>query len=87
MTKARLSGKVLFDLFMLLHHSLLLKEVRAGTLTGQEPGGRADTETWRVLLTGLLLLACSVCFLIYGTTNCPRAALPAVKFGTGHFHN
>ena len=41
------------------------KEVRTGTQTGQEPGGRSWCRRYEGgLLTVLLLMACSPCFLI-----------------------
>jgi hypothetical protein len=46
--------------FMLPHCGPLLKDVRAGTQPGKEPGGRNQYRSHGVvLLTGLLLLACS----------------------------
>jgi hypothetical protein len=38
--------------------------VRTGTQAGQGPGGRSWYRGWGVLLTGLLLMACSACFRI-----------------------
>jgi len=41
-----------------------LKEVRTGTQAGQEPGGRSWYRKYRrMLLTGLLWMACSACFI------------------------
>ena len=44
--------------------------------TGQEPGGRSNRDHEGVLLTGLLLLACSACFLIEARTTSPGEAPP-----------
>lgn len=59
-------GRKGFVWFILLHRSLLVKEIRAGTQAEQEPRGRGwcrghgEVE----LTTGLLPMACSICFLI-----------------------
>jgi hypothetical protein len=45
--------------------SPLKEEVRTGTQTGQDPGGGSQCRGCTgALLTGLLLMACSACFLI-----------------------
>jgi hypothetical protein len=51
------------------------KEVRTRTQAGQEAG--ADAEAMEAL-TGLLLLACSACFLIEPKTNNPGMAPPTM---------
>jgi hypothetical protein len=54
------------------HHRSSSRETRTGTQIGQEPGGGADAETHRgVLLTDLLLMVCSACFLIEPRTTSP----------------
>jgi hypothetical protein len=54
----------------------IIREVRIGIQTGQEPGGRSSCRGHGgVLLTGLLLMACSACFLIEPRTTNPRVAL------------
>lgn len=63
-----------------LHTTVHHQEVRAGTGTGQEPGGRAAAEAiGGVLLAGLLLMTRSLSLLSYrmqdhqpedGTTQC-----------------
>ena len=52
MTKSKI-GRKRFICLTLPHHSLSLKEVRAGNQTGQEPGGRSQMQK---MLTGLLSL-------------------------------
>jgi hypothetical protein len=62
------------------HHSSSSKEVRTGTQAGQEPGGRSWCRGHgRVLLTGLLPMACSACFLIEHRTTSPKVAPPTVE--------
>jgi hypothetical protein len=47
------------------YHSLSSKKVRTGNQTGQDPGDRSRYRSHgAVLLTGLLILACSACFVI-----------------------
>jgi hypothetical protein len=58
---------------------IITKEVRTGTHTGQELGGRSWCRGHgRVLLTGLLPLACSACFLIEPRTTSPGLAPPTM---------
>lgn len=40
------------------------------------PGSQLTQRPWRALRTGLLLLACSICFLKHTRTTCPGVALP-----------
>jgi hypothetical protein len=57
-------------------HSLF-GEVRTGTQTGQGPGGRSWCRGHRgVLLTGLLLVVCSACFLIEPRTTISEVSPP-----------
>jgi hypothetical protein len=54
-----------------------LKEARTETQTGQEPGGRIRCRGHGgVLLTGLLLMACSACLLIELRTTSPSMTPP-----------
>jgi len=47
--------------------------LRIGTQTGQEPGGRSWYRGHGgILLTGLLLMACSACLLIHSKTTSPE---------------
>ena len=55
-------GKETVDLTYISSHSLSLREDRAGTLDRSLEAG-AKQRLWRVLLTGLLLTACTTCFL------------------------
>lgn len=41
---------------------------------------------WRVLLTGLFLLTCSVCFLRHPRTTCPGVGLPTMGWACTHHH-
>jgi hypothetical protein len=54
------------------YHSPSLEEVKARAQAGQEPGGRSWCRSYGgMLLTGLLPMVCSACFLIE-----PRATSP-----------
>ena len=63
---------ILSQFYTAVHHQ---KQWGAGTQAGQEPGGRS---WWRshgtTMLTGLLPMACSVCFLIEPRTTSPGMA-------------
>lgn len=58
MTKNNVEGK---DLFLsVLHNRSSSKAVKAGIHIGQDPGGRSECRSHGgVLLTGVLLMACS----------------------------
>ena len=57
----------------------ILKEVRTGTHTGQEPGDRNQCRNHgQVLLTGFLFMACSACFLVAPRITSPGMAPPAL---------
>jgi hypothetical protein len=69
MTKSNL-GRKGFIWLTLSHHCLSLKEVRTGTQTGKEPGGRSWYRGHGgVLLTVLLLLGYSACCFIEPRTT------------------
>lgn len=71
-------GRKGFIWLSLLHCSLSLKEARAGSHTGQEPGGRSWCRVHGgMVLTGLLPMALSAWFLIESRTTDPgMASLP-----------
>jgi hypothetical protein len=52
------------------------KEVRTETQAGQEAGADAEAMDGWMFLTGLLPLACSVCFLIEPKTTSPEMISP-----------
>ena len=59
-----------------VHHQ---RKFWTGTQTGQKPGGRSRCRSHGgVLLTGLLPLVCSACFLIEPRIISPRASPPTV---------
>ena len=66
-------------------HCSSLEGVRAGTQAGQEPAGRSwcRGHDW-VQLTGLLLMACSACFLIESRTTSPGMASPTRDWALSH---
>jgi len=71
MTKSRLLRRG-FIWFMLPYHSPSLKKPRTGTQTRPEPGGKRWCRGHgRMVLTGLLFMACSGCFLIKPGTTSP----------------
>jgi hypothetical protein len=73
MIKATCGGKGLFGLHILNHSQW--RKTKTGTQTWQQPGGRSWCGSHGgVLLTGLLLIPCSVCFLIE-----PRTTSPGIK--------
>jgi hypothetical protein len=73
--RIKVGWKVYLDFTLPVHHSPSLSEVRAGTQTGQESGGRCWCRGHgRMLLTDLLLLSCLVWFLIE----------PRTRDGTSH---
>ena len=54
-------------------------EAKTGTSTGQEPGGRSLPQGHgAVLITGLLLMPCSTCFLMEPRTTSPGMAPPTM---------
>jgi hypothetical protein len=62
------------------------EEFRTETQTRQEPGGRSWYRGHRkVLLTRLLLMACSACFLIEPMAASPGMALPTVGCPSSHW--
>jgi hypothetical protein len=70
---------LLFIQLTLPHCCLWPKEVRTGTHIGLEPGGRSWCRGHGgVLLTGLLPLACSACFLIEPRTTSLGMAPPTM---------
>ena len=78
MAKSNLGGEDLFNLTF-PGNSPLLKEVRAGTQTGQECEGRSWCRGHGgVLPTDLLLMVCSVCFLTEPRTTSPGMVPPTV---------
>ena len=78
-------GRKEFTWLLLPHHYSLLKEVRTGTLTGQEPGGRSGCRGHGgVLLTDLLTMPSSTSFLVVpGTTSSGRAP-PTMNWALPH---
>ena len=63
--------KGLIQRTLLWHCCSLPKEVRTGTQAGKERGGRSWCRgQGGVLLTGLLLMVCSACFLIEPRATC-----------------
>jgi hypothetical protein len=76
--RSKLGEKGLFSLHFHIadHHQ---KRARTGTHTGYEPRGRSWCRGHGgMLLTGLLPLACSACFLIEPRTTSPGMAPPTV---------
>lgn len=68
---------LLFGFYILNLSSL--QDVKAGTQTGKKRGGRSLGRGHRgALLTGLLLVACSVFFLIAPRTMSPEVVLPTM---------
>ena len=83
MIKATWGGEGLFS--SLFHISIHPKEVRAGTQTGQEPGGRSWCRSLEgMLLTGLLTMVCSACSLIEPRTTSWSMAPPTVTCPNPH---
>jgi hypothetical protein len=78
-------GREGFVWLMLPHHCSLLKEVRTETQTGQDTGSRSCCIGHRrVLLTGLLFMACLACFLIAARTIRPGVAPPTMEWTLPH---
>jgi hypothetical protein len=72
-------GRKGFIWLTLPHYRSWLKEVRTGTLTGKDPGGRGWCRgNGGVLVTGLLPTACSSCLLIECRTISPRMVPPTI---------
>jgi hypothetical protein len=72
-TKNNLGRKGFIHL-ILLHCNLPLKEIRTGTQTGQESGGRCQYRGHQGMFAGLLPIACSACFpLEPSTSNYPQS--------------
>ena len=72
MTRSKL-GRKGFIWFTLPYFSSSLGEVRTRTQAGREPGSRSWCRGHGgALLTGLLILPCSVCFLLYLMPTYPR---------------
>jgi hypothetical protein len=66
-------------------HTPSLEKVRMGTQAGQEPGGRSWCRGHGgVLLTGLLYMACSACFLIEPKTTSPVMTPPTMGWALPH---
>ena len=79
-TKGKLGSKG-FIWLIRSHCCSSSKEVRAGIQTEKGPWGRRQCRGHGgVLLIGLLILACSGCFLIEFRTTTPRMALPAMDW-------
>ena len=64
---------------MIPHHSPSSKEVKGGTQAGQEQEGHGG-----VLLTALLLIACSTCFLIEPTSTSPKVVPLTMAWALPH---
>jgi hypothetical protein len=79
-------GRKGFIRLTLLHHSLSLKEVRAETQTGLDSlRHELIQRPWSVLLTGLLLTACSsTCFLIEPRTIIVGGAILGLDWSLHH---
>jgi hypothetical protein len=77
MTKSRLGGKGLFYFITWF----IIKGSWERTQTGQEHGGR---RSWRMLLTDLLLMACSACFLMELRTNSSLMTPPTMDWALPH---
>ena len=76
MPRRSLAGRIEFIWFTLSNHSPSLEEIRMGTQARLEPGIRRWYRGYgRVLLIGLLPLACSACFLIESRSTSPEMAL------------
>ena len=60
-------------------HSPSSKEVRTGTQAGQKTGGRNLGAIKRVLLIGLLLMACLACFLTEPRTTSLGMVPPTIR--------
>jgi hypothetical protein len=72
-------GRKGFIQLTLPHCCSSLKEVRTGTHTGHKLGGRSWCRgQGEMLLIGLLLLACSACFLIEPRTTSPEMVPPTM---------
>ena len=72
--------------FTLLNSCSSLKEIRTGTHTGQEAGGRSWCRGHGgVLLTGLLPVACSTCFLIEPRTTRAGMTPPTMGWALPHW--
>ena len=75
-----------FICLMLPDHSPSLEDVSTGTYTELEPGDRSWCRIHRgVLLTGLLPVACSACFLIELRTTSPGLAPPTMGWALPHW--
>jgi hypothetical protein len=70
---------------MLPQHGSSSKEVRTGTQAVYEPGGKSWSRSHtRVLLIGLLLMACLVFFLIEPKATSPGMAPPMMDWSLPH---
>jgi hypothetical protein len=78
--KATWGGKGLFhsQVHVTVHSSLESTEDRNSGSAGEFLGARADRGHGGVLLTGSLLMVCSVCFLIDPRTTSPGMAPPII---------
>jgi hypothetical protein len=74
-----------FIWFTFPHHSSSSKEVGAGTQARQESGSRSwYRDHGGMLFTGLLQIACSVCFLIDSRVPSPGTAPPIMYWAFSH---
>jgi hypothetical protein len=81
----QLGGRKWFNLLTAPGSSSLLKAVRAGTQAGQEPGGKSWCRGQRgMLLTELLLMALSACFLIEPRITSPGIVPPTMGWALPH---
>jgi len=83
--KASWGGK---DLFVLGFHTPCSSsmEVRTGTQAGKKPGGRNRCGGHGgMLLTGLLPMVCSACFLIESRTSSPGITPPTMGWALPNF--
>ena len=79
-------GRKGFIWLALPDHSPSLEEVRTGTQAELESGGRSWCRGHGgVLLTGLLPMACSACFLVEPRTTSPGMALPTMGWALPHW--
>lgn len=78
-------GRKGFIVLMLSYHMSSSKEVMTGTQAWQEPGGRSWCRgRGGMLLTGLLPMACSACFLMESRTTNPGVAPPTMGWDLLH---
>ena len=76
MTKKQVGEERVYSAYTKL--LFITTEVKTGTQAGQEAGADAEAMEGWMSLTGLLPLACSVCFLIEPRSTSPGMAPPTM---------